>query len=130
MYRIIRGCDAMGIMVRKRAERLCHMYALCLRNGVKTIPSKAQSGSGKMTRHQTVEVSGMGGGSDWMTENVKAAIFSPLSRCRSHQLDREKIMRPANYFEVCICIWCRVDREKNNKARKRRQTFAGLVFWV
>lgn len=120
MYRIIRGCDAMGIMVRKRAERLCHMYALCLRNGVKTIPSKAQSGSGKMTRHQTVEVSGMGGGSDWMTENVKAAIFSPLSRCRSHQLDREKIMRPANYFEVCICIWCRVDREKNNKARKRR----------
>ena len=83
-------------------------YALCLRNGVKTIPSKAQSGSGKKTRPQTVEGSGMGGGSDWMAENVKAAIFSPLARCRSHQLDREK----------------------NNKARKRRQTFAGLVFWV
>lgn len=105
MSRTICGCDAMGIMVRKRAERLCHMYALCLRNGVKTIPSKAQSGSGKKTRHQTVEGSGMGSGSDWMAENVKAAIFSPLSRCRSHQLDREKIMRPANYFEVCICIW-------------------------
>ena len=25
MYHIIRGCDAMGIMVRKRAEHLCHM---------------------------------------------------------------------------------------------------------
>lgn len=63
MYHIIRGCDAMGIMVRKRAERLCHMQnAIVFTQRGKTIPSKAQSGSGKMTRHQTVEVSGMGGG--------------------------------------------------------------------
>ena len=87
-----------------------NVYAICkicivFTQRGKTILSKAQSGSGKMTRHQTVEGSGMGGGSDWMAENVKAAIFSPLARCRSHQLDREKIMRPANYFEVCICIW-------------------------
>lgn len=47
MYHIIRGCDAMDIMVRKRAERLCHMYALCLRNGVKQYRVRRRAGREK-----------------------------------------------------------------------------------